>query len=282
VNDRLLVVNADDFGLTDGVSRAVLRGHREGVVTSTSILAVGQSFDLAARLVRDAPTLGLGAHLAMVGEDPPLLSPREVPTLVDRPGTFPLSWRTVVRRLALRRIDPADIRREFSAQLDKIAGSGVPITHVDTHQHMHLWPTVGRVVVELAAERGIPAVRRPRSARRVGVGTGVRLLSRDLSRRIAGAGLLTTDDYAGLDEAGSLDMAAFSRTVDALARRGRASAEVNLHPGEADDPDLKRFAWNYRWAEELAAVVAPRTREEIDRCGYRLGTYADLAAQATT
>ncbi|HEY9349365.1 MAG TPA: ChbG/HpnK family deacetylase, partial [Acidothermales bacterium] len=108
---RLLVVNADDFGLTDGVSRAVVRGHREGVVTSTSILAVARSFDLAVSLVRDAPTLGLGAHLALVGEDPPLLSAREVPSLVDRTGTFPLSWRTVVRRLALRRVDPDDVRR---------------------------------------------------------------------------------------------------------------------------------------------------------------------------
>jgi chitin disaccharide deacetylase len=281
VTSRLLIVNADDFGLTDGVSRAVVHAHRAGVVTSTSILAVARSFDFAARQVRDAPALGLGAHLALVGEDPPLLSPREVPTLVDRTGAFPLSWRTVVRRLALRRVDPADVRREFSAQLDRIAGIGVPITHVDTHQHLHLWPSVGRIVVELAAERGIPAVRRPRSARRIGVGTGVRVLSRLLSRRIAVAGLQTTDDYAGLDEAGGVDTATFGRTLDALARRGGRSAEFNLHPGEADDPVVARFGWNYRWADELDALLSPITRERIDRAGYRLGTFADLATLAT-
>jgi chitin disaccharide deacetylase len=281
VSPRLLVVNADDFGLTDGVSRAVLRAHREGVVTSTSILAVARSFDLAARLVRDAPALGLGAHLALVGEDPPLLSPREVPTLVDRTGSFPLSWRTVVRRLTLRRVDPADVRREFSAQLDRIAGIGVPITHVDTHQHLHLWPSVGRIVVELAVERGISVVRRPRSARFLGPGAGVLLLSRALSRRIQHAGLRTTDDYAGLDQAGGMDAATFTRTLDALRRRAGTVAEMNLHPGEPDDPDLGRFAWNYRWAEELDALLSPITRERIERSGYRLGTFADLATQAT-
>jgi chitin disaccharide deacetylase len=280
VTDRLLVINADDFGLTDGVSRAIVRGHREGVVTSTSILAVAQSFDLAASLVCDTPALGLGAHLAMVGEDPPLLSPREVPTLVDRSGSFPLSWRTVVRRLAMRRVDPADVRREFSAQLDRIVGIGVPVTHVDTHQHLHLWPSVGRVVAELAAERGISVVRRPRSARLIGVGAGVALLSRELGRRIADAGLLTTADYAGLDEAGGVDAAQFRRTVDALRRRGAATVEVNLHPGEPDDPDLERFAWKYRWADELDAVISPQLRGQIEHAGFRLGTFADLAAQA--
>jgi chitin disaccharide deacetylase len=280
VNERLLIVNADDFGLTAGVSRAILRGHRAGVVTSTSILAVARSFELAASLIRDAPGLGLGAHLAMVGEDPPLLSAREVPTLVDRSGSFPLSWRTVVRRLALRRVDPQDVRREFSAQLDRIAGIGVPITHVDTHQHLHLWPGVGQVVVELATERKIPVVRRPRSARRNGVGAGVTLLSRALSRRIARADLVTTDDYAGLDEAGHLDAAQLGRTLDELARRGGAAAEVNLHPGEPDDADLERFAWKYRWADELAALVSPQLRGQIERRGYQLGTFADLVAQA--
>jgi chitin disaccharide deacetylase len=281
VSPRLLVVNADDFGLTDGVSRAVLRAHREGVVTSTSILAVARSFDLATRLARDAPALGLGAHLALVGEDPPLLSAREVPTLVDRTGSFPLSWRTVVRRLALRRIDPADVHREFSAQLDRIAGIGVPITHVDTHQHLHLWPSVGRIVVELGAERGIPVVRRPRSARVIGPGAGVMLLSRVLSRRIQHAGLRTTEDYAGLDEAGGMDAATFARALDALRRRAGTVAEINLHPGEPDDPDLGRFAWNYRWAEELDALLSPITRDRIERSGYRLGTFADLATKAT-
>ncbi len=94
----MLIVSADDLGLTDGVCRAVLRGHQQGIVTSTSLLAVGRSFDLAVRMLLDHPGLDVGAHLAIVGEDPPLLTAREIPTLVDSRGAFPLSYRTVILR----------------------------------------------------------------------------------------------------------------------------------------------------------------------------------------
>ncbi|MCU1618455.1 MAG: putative glycoside hydrolase or deacetylase ChbG, family [Modestobacter sp.] len=274
---RLLVVNADDMGLTPGVCRAVHRGHTDGVVTSTSVLAVGTAFDEAAARLRDLPGLAVGAHLAIVGEDPPLLSAGEIPTLVDRDGRFPLSYRTVVARGAAGRIDPDDVRREFAAQLERVAGIGVRITHLDTHQHTHLWPAVAGVVVELARNAGVPSVRLPTSRRRGPLGLGVRLLSGRLRARLRRAGLCTTEDYAGLDEAGALDQARFAGTLGRLARSGAASAEVNTHPGEAGEAALSRFRWGYRWADELAMLTAPATRELVGRLGYRLGSFADLA-----
>lgn len=273
---RLLVVTADDLGLTPGVNEAVRRAHVDGVVTATSLLAVGTAFDDAARVVRDNPTLELGAHLALVGEDPPLLSAREVPTLVDRAGRFPLSYRTVVARGLAGRIDPDDVRRELGAQLERVQGVGVPVTHLDTHQHTHLWPVVGRVVTELALAAGVPAVRLPRS-RAIGVaGAGVGVLSVGLRRRLARAGLTTTDDYAGLDEAGAMDEDRLVATLRAAAARGARTLEVNAHPGIADDPQTGRFAWGYRWPEELAALTSPRTRAQVDACGYRLTGFTGL------
>jgi predicted glycoside hydrolase/deacetylase ChbG (UPF0249 family) len=274
---RLLVVNADDMGLTPGVCRAVHRGHTDGVVTSTSVLAVGTAFDEAAARLRDLPGLAVGAHLAIVGEDPPLLSAGEIPTLVDRDGRFPLSYRTVVARGVAGRIDPDDVRREFAAQLERVAGIGVRITHLDTHQHTHLWPAVAGVVVELARNAGVPSVRLPTSRRRGPLGLGVRLLSGRLRARLQRAGLRTTEDYAGLDEAGALDRARFAGSLGRLARSGAASAEVNTHPGEAGEAALSRFQWGYRWADELAMLTAPATRELVGRLGYRLGSFADLA-----
>ena len=146
-----LVVNADDLGLTRGVNRAIVRAHRDGIVTSTSLLAVAREFDHAVSLLHENPALDVGAHLAIVGEDPPLLSAAEVPTLVGRSGSFPLSYRTVVARSAAGRIDPADVRRELTAQLERIRAAGLAVSHLDTHQHLHLWPAVGSVVAELAA-----------------------------------------------------------------------------------------------------------------------------------
>jgi predicted glycoside hydrolase/deacetylase ChbG (UPF0249 family) len=275
---RLLIVNADDMGLTPGICRAVHRGHTEGVVTSTSVLAVGAAFDDAAAVLRDSPGIAVGAHLAMVGEDRPLLSAAEVPTLVGRDGRFPLSYRTVVARGAAGRIDPDDVRREFTAQLERVAGIGVGLTHLDTHQHTHLWPAVAAVVVELAERHGVRSVRLPTSRSRGPVGLGVRLLSGRLRDRLRRAGLVTTADYAGLDEAGALDDARFAGALSRLAAAGAPSAEVNTHPGEAGEAALGRFDWGYRWADELAMLTAPATRGLIDRAGYRLGTFADLAA----
>jgi predicted glycoside hydrolase/deacetylase ChbG (UPF0249 family) len=230
--------------------------------------------------VREAGDLALGAHLAIVGEDRPLLSAREVPTLVDREGRFPLSYRTVVARGVAGRIDADDVAREFRAQLERVRGIGVPVTHLDTHQHTHLWPTVAGVVVELAREAGIRVVRLPGSRRRGPVGAGVRLLAGRLRRRLDQAALVSTAAYAGLDEAGHLDDVRFASTLQQLTGGGAATAEVNTHPGEAAEPDLGRFDWGYRWADELAMLTAPATRALVERLGWRLGTFADVAAAA--
>jgi predicted glycoside hydrolase/deacetylase ChbG (UPF0249 family) len=275
-----LVVNADDMGLTPGVCRAVRRAHSDGVVTSTSVLAVGTAFEQAAIAVREAGDLGLGAHLAIVGEDRPLLSAREVPTLVDRDGRFPLSYRTVVTRGLAGRIDADDVAREFRAQLERVRGIGVPVTHLDTHQHTHLWPAVAAVVVDLAREAGIRCVRLPGSRRRGPLGAGVRLLAGRLHRRLGRGGLATTGAYAGLDEAGHLDGPRFAAALRQLTDGGAMSAEINTHPGEGAEPDLARFEWGYRWGEELDMLTAPATRALVERLGWRLGTFADVAVRA--
>lgn len=275
---RLLVVTADDFGLTDGVCRAVLRAHREGVVTSTSLLAVGRAYHTAVELAQKAPSLAVGVHLAAVGEDPPLLPADQVPTLVDRRGHFPLAWPEVLRRAALGRIDYADVRREFRAQLDRVRGDGLRITHLDTHQHLHLWPGFGRVVADLAADLGVP-VRLPRSHARGPRGAAVRMLGWRLAHRLDRSHLPHPSDHAGLDEAGALDRH-FPAVLDRLARRGAPTVEVNAHPGEAGDPELARFAWGYRWPEELDLLTDPATRELVRVRGFRLASWADLAAGA--
>jgi len=278
---RALVVTADDFGLTDGVCRAVVRAHREGIVTSTSLLAVGRSYRTAVQLARSTPTLSVGVHLAAVGEDPPLLPPRAVPSLVGPNGHFPLSYPTVLRRAALGRLAVADIRREFRAQVERVLSDGLAVSHLDTHQHLHLWPSVARVVVELAREFGIPAVRLPRSHRRGPLALGVRVLGTGLGRRLDRAGLQRTADFAGLDEAGAMDRH-LPTALDSLARRGAGTAELNAHPGEAGDPDLARFGWGYRWDRELAALTDPAVRALIGRRGFRLASWAELAAPGGT
>jgi predicted glycoside hydrolase/deacetylase ChbG (UPF0249 family) len=278
--ERLLIVNADDYGLTAGVSRAILRAHRDGIVTSTSALALAPGFAASAPALRDTPGIGVGAHLAAVGEDPPLLSAREVPTLVDGRGRLASSWRVFLPRVAAGRIDLEDVRREFTAQVDCLRDAGLVLDHVDTHQHVHLWPAVGAVVLDVADKAGIGAVRIIRSASWGPVGMTVRRLSVRLERRARARGLFFPASATGLDEAGTLEPERLLAALGRLARSGGPSAELATHPGEAEDADLDRYRWGYVWDRELAALVDPAVRRRVGEAGFRLGTYADLGEPA--
>ncbi|MEI7593812.1 MAG: ChbG/HpnK family deacetylase [Actinomycetes bacterium] len=275
---RLLIVNADDYGLTEKVSRAILKAHRTGIVTSTSVLSLSPAFDRSAQWLRDVPRLGTGAHLAAVGEDPPLLSAAEIPTLVDRKGRLRLSWRQFLPRAAAGRIDPDDLRREFAAQIERISSSGVTIDHFDTHQNLHLWPLVGDVVMDLGEVYGVKTIRVTRSSAHSPIGVTVRRLARRLERRCRARGWVFARASTGLDEAGNLDLPSMIKALHRLSASRAASAELATHPGEPGDPARQRYRWNYLWDEELAALTSGTVIHAVKEYGFTLGTFADLAA----
>ncbi len=275
--NRLLIVNADDFGLTEGISRGILAAHRTGIVTSTSALAIGPAYPKVAKWLADEPALGVGVHLAAVGEDPPLLTAAEIPTLLDSSGHLSPGYKGFIVRAVAGRVDPEDLRREFTAQLEMVQELGVPITHLDAHQHIHLWPLVCGVVLELARHYRIPAVRVPRFRSVTPAGIGVTVLGRRLARRAAAAGLRYPEDAVGIECAGRLDDERLPKVLARLAAGTRQSIELTAHPGEGDDADRARYEWGYRWEDELAALAAPGARDLVVDYGFTLATYADLA-----
>jgi predicted glycoside hydrolase/deacetylase ChbG (UPF0249 family) len=275
---RLLIVNADDYGLTPAVSEGILRAHRDGVVTSTSVLSLARGFSRTARWLADEAHLGVGIHLAAIGEDAPILTAREIPTIVDRRGRLAASWRAFLRWEFQRRVDPADVAREFAAQAALVSDLGVTLTHLDTHQHLHLWPSVGRVVIELAAALGVGGLRIPRSRRTGPTAAIINSLARRLVVAADEAKLATPVASAGLDEAGHLDDSTLGGVLDGFAASGATTAELGTHPGADPDPERHRYRWGYSWAGELNLMTAPATRAEIERRGFVLGTYADLKA----
>ena len=275
---RLLIVNADDYGLTDKVSRAILRAHRDGIVTSTSVLTLSPAFESSVGWLRDVPRLGTGAHLAAVGEDPPLLSAAEIPTLVDKKGRLRLSWRQFLPRAAAGRIDPDDLRREFAAQIERIQAAGLTIDHFDTHQNLHLWPMVGDVVMDLGAVHDVKVIRVTRSAAHSPVGVTVRRLAHRLERRCRAQGWTFARASTGLDEAGHLDLPSMIKALHRLAATRAPSAELATHPGEPNDPARARYEWNYDWDAEFLALTSGTVRHAVKEYGFTLATFADLAA----
>jgi predicted glycoside hydrolase/deacetylase ChbG (UPF0249 family) len=275
--NRLLIVNADDYGLTPAVSRGILRAHREGIVTSASILALAPGFSEAAAWLPETSSLGVGIHLAAVGEDPPLSPPAKIRSLVDRAGRLPASWKHFLLRALSGRIRPAELEVEFALQIGRVLGLGVRVTHLDTHQHLHLWPPVRETVIRLARRFGIRAIRVPRSSARRIAGPAMTLLAARLEKRARQEGLVFPAATAGFEQSGRMGKARLALAIDRLGRSQAGSAEIIVHPGEAHDPDRARYAWGYRWEEELEALVDGEARAHVERAGLRLGTFADLA-----
>ena len=271
---RTLIVNADDYALTDGISRGILQASQRGVVTSTSVLAVGPSFERAAQWLADTAGIGVGIHFALVGEDPPLLPAFQIPTLVDRRGRFPRTWKTFIRRAALGRVDPGDITRELTVQLERVRAIGHPISHVDAHQHLQLWPLIGKTIVALATRFRVDAIRVPGVSPVRPMSLPVGTLARRLRRVASERGLLVPERSVGIDVAGKLERVRLRATLVRLARSRAGLVELTVHPGAGPDPQRARYAWGYRWEDELDALTDPSTRRLVDHLGFELATYS--------
>lgn len=145
-----VLINADDFGMTDGVCRGIIQAMRRGVVRSTTaMICVPGGPERIARFARQAPC-GLGLHLQLTS-GVPCLPPEEIPTLVTARGVFPK------KRKQVGDVSPDEVRREWRAQLDRFASLGLQPTHLDSHHHIHRRPGTLPVFCELAAETGLPA-----------------------------------------------------------------------------------------------------------------------------
>src|SRR5207247_912405 len=131
-----LIVNADDFGFTRGVNRAVVRAFKTGIVTSTTIMANGEAFDDAVELALANPGLGVGCHLAVVG-GLPVSPPADVSSLVDNGGVLPTTLTRLMFKLARGSVSTEELTREFRAQLERVAQAGIKLKHVETHKHYY-------------------------------------------------------------------------------------------------------------------------------------------------
>ena len=156
---KKLRINADDFGLTKGVTDGVLYAHLNGIVTHTSIMAQGLDFQRAVQIAKDTPSLGIGCHLN-VSWGKPLLPVEVVSTLVSKEGKF-FTFGQVTLRSFLRRIDRKQLVAEWKAQIEKVLNTGLILTHLDSHHHLHLLPTCFQVIKELSQFYQIPYLRKP-------------------------------------------------------------------------------------------------------------------------
>ena len=286
---RRLIVNADDFGLTPGVNRAIAEAHDNGIVTSTTLMANGGAFAEAVNLGNSLPRLSVGCHVVLV-DGSPILPPDHVPSLVNDDGHFPAGFGTVAKSAIRKKLNSAEIELEVSAQIGKLQKAGVNVTHVDSHKHMHMFPLICAAVIRAAKNCEIRAIRNPfvpikaiavaHVARRPKLWTRytetriLRRYHRVFRELVSEAGMITTDGSFGVISTGTLDTSIFDAIAGSIPE---GTWEFVCHPGYVD-PELGSIRTRLRESreQELAILTSESARKALAERGVELISYADL------
>ena len=288
---RRLIINADDFGFTAGVNRAIVRAHTEGVVTSATLMANGSAFDDARQLAKDLLKLSIGCHVVLIDGEP--LRPSErIPSLTQS-NRFRDSLKSFAARAIAGRLDAFEIASEATAQIKKIQSAGIPLSHFDTHKHTHLFPKVLRPLLRAAGDCGVRAVRNPFGPRfplrstqlLVRPNLWTRFAEVKILRSFAGKfreavqreGFASPDGTLGIEVTGTLDETLFTAIASSIPE---GTWEFVCHPGY-NDPDLQKANTRLRESREieLRVLTLPTAREILEQQGVQLISYRDLTTR---
>jgi hypothetical protein len=264
-----LVVNADEFGTTPATDLRIARAHREGIVTSTSLLGNCVDFAGARAALADMPELGVGLALALVGGQP-VAKPDEVPTLMtpgralrSRAVDFAIDWWK-------NAVAPEHVEHELDAQIGRALAAGIPVDHLSTRAHLGFLPGVGQIIERLAKRHHIAGIRStvepptlgwvvdPRRAVEIAVLGGLSWLTR---RRLGP--LRHGPQTWGYVESGRLDEV---RIMEIVGRLAPGSHELICHPGGGADSE----------SDEFRALVSPKVKDALRRRGIVLCRWRDL------
>ncbi|HZF01711.1 MAG TPA: hopanoid biosynthesis-associated protein HpnK [Methylomirabilota bacterium] len=268
-----LIVNADDFGLSYSVNEAVICAHRDGILTSASLMVNESGFDEAAKLAKENPKLGVGLHLTLLQGHSALL-PGKIPGLVNSRGEFSNSPVGVGMDYFFKRSLREQLRAEIHAQFEKFHATGLPLDHVNGHLHLHLHPTIFKILMEDANKLGIRYLRLTRDC-----------LSR--SRKISNGHLFYKISHATIYEWLS------NRARKSLGRKNIRHAQITfglLQNARVDEdyilkllpdlPDGDSELYSHpslgEFKHELDALVSPRVKELVQKLGVELIRYQDL------
>jgi len=290
-----LIVNADDLGWTEGVNQGIAEAHRNGIVTSTSLLANGAAFASGVELARSTPGLGVGVHLNLSDGEP--IAPRElVATLLNDEGEFAGGPEALLLRIAKRDVTVREAEQEWEAQIERVKEAGIQPTHLDGHKHVHMLPGLFEVALRLAKRYGIGAIRVAheasslRSALSAGdernaavvlkqgvQARGLKLLARDAREQAERAGISTSDYFCGIAQTGEMTKEGVARLLRSLPE---GTTELMSHPGYADQ-DLQNSATRLQGSRqtELSILTDVEIRNLVASQGIRLIDYGFVASE---
>jgi chitin disaccharide deacetylase len=279
---RRLIINADDFGLSSGVNRAVECAWQTGILTQTSLMPGGEAFDEAVEIARKNPGLQVGLHLTLV-QGRPVLAPEKIPGLVGTDGCFPDNPVLVGMKLFFDPTVRLQLRNEIEAQILKIKATGIPLSHIDGHLNIQMHPTVFSILAGLMARYDITSFRttKERLFQNLRLDRS-RLIGKSVERFIFG----TLSHYAesavsnqeittAVEVKGVLNSGQMTENylLSAIENLQQGTSEIYFHPGCLPDAEISRRMPDYRHEEELAALISPRVRERLQQLAITLTNY---------
>ena len=278
-----LILNADDLAQSSGINEGIFLAHRDGILTSASIMATGHAFEHALSLCRINPSLDLGIHLALV-EEQPLSAPDSIPSLISDSGRMHSDHVTFVSRYYRGKIDLNEVRIELDTQIQRVLSSKLAISHINGHQHLHMLPGILAVVIELARKYGVQALRIPRERCRAYMlreahrtpGRLMQLLAlNSLCATTKVNNLITTDHFVGFFYGGRMNSEHLKKVIRHLPSEG--TCELMCHPGVEVDPSSKILG-GYDRRPDLEALLDPEVTRIMQDAGIEPISYRELVA----
>jgi predicted glycoside hydrolase/deacetylase ChbG (UPF0249 family) len=281
---KKVIINADDFGLCGPVNEGIVKAHRDGILTSATLMANTPGFDQAVGLAKANPGLGVGVHLNIV-RGRPLSRPEDVPSLLGKDGRFLARPGAILRKIAAGRISSAEIERELRVQIERALSSGLALTHLDSEKHVHAFPPVFRIVVRLARFYGfrrVRFIREIRLTRHLGQSAKAAFLSACCAVAgpdVRGAGLVFPGAFYGICNSGRMTALALRRI---LGRVRADSAEIMVHPGFqtpelfALGSEVGRYYINRFRERELEALLDPGLRPLARSLGLEMINFSGI------
>jgi hopanoid biosynthesis associated protein HpnK len=286
MNQHQLIVNADDFGASEEVNEAIIRAYKEGVLTSASLMVTGDAFEQAVRLAKENPGLAVGIHLVtVVGRS--MLPKSEIPSLVDEDRNFSNNPTAAGLKYFFSIQSRRELRKELAAQFDKFHSTGLPLSHIDGHLHLHVHPVIFNTALELGARCGARRMRVPDEERRLALnfepahalGKTVHTilfggLARYMKRKLRARGFAFPDRVYGNLQSGRMSERYFLYALDNLRAE---TNEIYFHPAVyAQNRSLN--AGEQQCLIEFEALTSERVKERLGELNVKLTNYFEMRA----
>lgn len=280
---KTLIVNADDMGVSPHVNSAIVSLYKASAITGTSIISQGEAFSEACFSLKENGISEVGAHLTLTGNFRPVALKGEGSRgFLTREGYFPNNYLLLALCVFLGRAGRKELKNELASQIEKIMGQGLTVTHLDSHEHVHMLPQIWDIAVELCSEFSIPYIRIPME-RLPAYGPGanvkdavrsraLRFFSKSVHKRLSGTSIYSNDAFLGHVHSGKLNGEVLSFMADNMAE---GITELAVHPADNSPELFNELPWYRNGPDEMKALMSEKWKDKLNELGVITATHSE-------